>query len=480
MSEKELQTNPESEAEVNETPAGEGAAAAQEDEKLFKFIEDPTFAVEHKGNCAYEVKVSIPAVNETAAHEEILAEVQDEIEMPGFRRGRTPRKVIEKKLGKGLRDQTYEKLVDAAFRKLVKEHDLKPFSTEKAEGLEEAAKREPGTPIELTLKFEVMPRVTLGEYRGLEVERPFITIDEKDIDESIENVRRSMAVFETVADAEAADGDQVIMSFAGTIGGVAFQGGSADNYPYMLGSKRFFPEFEKALAGQKAGADLECNVDFPANYGNADVAGKAAHFKIKVNEIKRRTMPEPTDAFAQQAGYEDMADMRAKTAEALRKQTDETSQNMAEQNAVTKAVEVSTFELPESLLKSSAHNYYEDSVKRLRSMRVPASDIESREEELQKNAREQAESEVKEYFLLREIARAEDLSVTESDFESEAEAISRRTGYNVSEVLNTVQSQENRETYADRLLRRKAAQLILAAAKVVDKELPREEAEEEK
>ena len=447
------------------------------EEKEFEFVEAPVFTIDYKGNCAYEVKVSIASSNEKKQAEEVLEHLQAEADVPGFRRGRAPRKLLERKFGKAVRDEVSEKLIAAAFQKLVKDNDLKPLSMPKVEGIEEAKERAEDAPLDLLFKFEVMPRVNLSDFRGVEVERPVVTIDDNDIDEAAMNVRRRFALYETVADAAAADGDQVIIGFHGTINGEEFSGNKAENYPYILGTKRFFPEFEAVLQGQKAGAEVECDVTFPADYRAADLAGKIAHFKITIHEIKRRQLPELTDEFAKQAGYESIADMRTKIADDLRAGSSAQSNSIAEQAALEKIVEASTFELPESLLESVTHDTYEQERRRLREMRVPASDVEARDAELRQSAREQAEREMKEFVVLREIARLEKLEVQDADFEREAEAISRRTGAELKTVAGVLKGDEYRDDYVDRILRRKALELIMQNAKVTDKEIPREEDE---
>lgn len=484
MSEKE---NPES-SEKQEQDTGAGVATAPHDhdheheheheKDEFEFVEVPVFDIEYKGNCAYEVKVSIAPANEKKQAEEVLENLQSEADVPGFRRGRVPRKLLERKFGKAVRDEVTEKLTSAAFHKLVKDHDLKPLSLPKVEGLDTAKDRADDAPLEMVFKFEVMPRVTLCDFKGLEIERPVVTIDESDIDEAAMNIRRRFSLYETVVDAEAADGDQVIIGFQGTIDGSEFAGNKAENYPYILGTKRFFPEFEAVLQGQKAGAEVECDVAFPADYRASDVAGKTAHFTIKIHEIKRRQLPEMTDEFAAQAGYESVADMRAKIAADLRAGSGAQSDSIAESNAMEKIIAGSTFELPESLLESVSRDSYEQELRRLREMRVPAAEAEEREEELRKSARERAELELKEFVVLREISRAEKLQVTEADFEREAEAISRRTGAELKAVTGVLQGEEYRDEYTDRILRRKALELVIQNAKIVEKEIPREEGEE--
>ena len=463
----------ESEIDTEATETTEAIIEDADAEKEFEWDEEPTFEIDYKGECAYEVKVSIASSNEKKQSEEVFTELQGEAEVPGFRRGKVPRRLLEKRFSKAVRGDVTEKLVSAAFRKLVKDHDLVPLALPDVDGVEEALEREEGAPLELTLKFEVLPRVTLGDYMGIEIERPVVTIDDNDIDEVITDIRQRYAAFDTIEEA-AGEEDQVVIDFEGTIDGEPFAGNGAKKYPYILGSKRFFPEFEAVLAGGKAGETKECDITFPEDYHGKEVAGKQAHFTITINEVKRRAVPELTEEFAKQAGYESVAEMREKVAAELKESTKSTSDNMAEQNAIDKLLEVCTFELPKSLIESSAHEYFNQEVNRLRAQHVAGSEIEEQEDEIRAEAHKNAEEEIKKYFLLRELGKAEGIEVTEEDMEKEAEAIMERTGAAMDTITRYLDESGERDNYTDRIFRRKAMAVVIGNAKITEKELPRE------
>ena len=170
--------------------------------------------------------------------------------------------------------------------------------------------------------------------------------------------------------------------------------------------------------------------------------------------------------------------MREKIASEMSEGTSATSDRMAERNALEKVIGASTYELPESLVADSANSYFQQEVERLRRQRVPAADIEAREEELRKEARDNAEQEIKSFFTLREIGKAEGIEVSEEDFEAEAESIQARTGAERDMITRFLQEDEHRDSYTDRIFRRKAMQALLSHAKIVEKELTRESDEE--
>jgi trigger factor len=445
----------------------------------FEFVDAPTFDVAYKGDCAYEVKVVIPASNTLKQSQEMFQELQGDAELPGFRRGKAPRKLLERKYGKAVRGEATEKLVSAAFRKLIKGEDLKPIDYPDVEGLENLSELPADAPLDFTLKFEVAPRVTLGNYKGIAVERPVLAVGDKEVDEALTSMRQRYAAYETIEDGTAQDEDQVIIDFTGTINGEAFAGGSAENYPYILGSGRFFKEFEEAIRGAKSGADVSCDVSFPDTYHGADVAGKTAQFAIKINEIKRRTMPEVDEKFAETAGFESVEKMREAITKDLQAGADNQGREIAEQRAIQAVVEASTFEIPKSLIDSSAEVYYKQELRRLITLRVPTTELDEKEAELRKQAEEHALREIKGYVVIGEIGRTEKVEVLDEDFEKEAEAIMSRTGMDIDIAKRFLDQDDKRSDYEERIYRKKAVAAIMESAKVTEKKVTREELEKD-
>ncbi|MDP7638902.1 MAG: trigger factor [Candidatus Hydrogenedentes bacterium] len=457
----------------------EESATAEGEEEEFSFVGDPSFDIDYKGDCAYEVKVSVPAANETKTADELYEELRAEAELPGFRRGKVPRKLLENKFSKAVRSDVEGKLVGAAFKKLTDDNDLEPLGMPDIDGLDGDEEREPGAPLDFTLKFEVKPKIELGQYRGIEVERPVVEVDDVDVDESIGEFLKQGAVYETVEDSKAGEGDQVIIDFEGTRDGEAFEGGTADNLPYIIGSNRFLPEFETALAGASAGDELTADVTFPEEYFAEELRGKPATFSITVHEVKRQAVPELTDEFAEQSGYENVADMREKIAERMRERSGSQSRALAESDALNKIIEGSTYELPVSLVDNMTQDMVNSEVEKLAEMKISPERIEERMEGIESEAREAALRNIKSMVALYEIAEAEGVEVTEEDFEKEAQTMSKALGMEADLISRYMTLSDQSSTYADRLLRTKTLDVILDNAKVTDKELSRGELDEE-
>ncbi len=448
-------------------------------EEPFVFEEDPVFDVNYKGECAYEVKVSVPAVNFTKQSEELFKELKDDAVIPGFRRGKAPIKLVQNKFGKAVRVDAFAKLVEESFRKLVRDKELRPLNTPQVPELEEKVENlEDGQALEFTLEFEVAPRCELGQYRGIEVERPFVSIKDEDITRVLDGMRERQAMFETVEDG-AADGDQALIDFEGKIDGEPFDGNSAENYPYIMGSGRFLSEFEAALAGRKAGETVEADVTFPEDWRNAAMAGKVARFSIKVNEVKRRKMPEMNEEFAKSAGFESVEDMRAKVAEELKKDTSEHSDSIARRNAIGAVIAASSFEIPASLIASMTEDVFSGMMERRRDFKEV---LENPEEEAKARAeaRETALGEIKEWVAVQEIAEAEGMEITEADLEKEASALSARVGVDSEVAKRWLVESERRNRTEMNILMSKVTDLLLENAKIVEKELKDEEEAKEK
>ncbi len=445
------------------------------DDEAFEFVEPPVFEIDYKGDCAYEVKVSIAPANHAKKTAEVFEELRREADIPGFRRGKAPRKLLEHKFSKAVRGDVEGKLVSAAFQKLIKDQKLRPIGSPDLDGLDEKAERNDGEPLTFTLKFVVAPRVELGKYRGIEVERPVVTIDDNDIEEAIDDVRGQRATYESLEEGMAAVGDQVIIDFTGTIDGEAFPGGSAENYPYILGSKRFFPEFETALLGASPNDTLSCAVTFPDDYFAQELRGKNGSFELKVHEVKRKSLPEVNDEFASTLGHDNVADLKTAVGEQLRGLAANQSKQLVETRALAAVIDNSAYEIPLSFIDSISKKSREAIIRRMMESRIPNSLIEARMAEIKADARVSAIHAIKALVTLNEIGEAEGVEVTDEDFETEAASMADTLGVDVGLVAQHLASSNERSSFEERLFRDKTMAVIMAHANVTDKELSREE-----
>lgn len=445
-----------------------------ENEEEFKFEQDPIFEVEYKGECVYTAKISIPAVNSKVETEKYLEKLKEEATIPGFRKGKAPMWFLKNKFGKTAKKDTREKLLSEAWKKLIEDNKFKLFGTPQFEGIENLEDIPDDQDINFTVTFEVAPKCELGKYRNLELEKVIFEPDENLINDRLEVLRSRYSIYESVPNAEAQENDQVIIDFNGTIDGQTFQGGTATNYPYILGSNRFFGKFDETLKGSKPGDIKTCEVEFPEDYTNKSLAGKKAIFEIKVKDIKRKQMPELNDDFAKQLGAETIEELKQKIKEELKKSIIEEANKKLEQDAITKIIEDSTFEIPKSFIEEVTKGYIEDEINRLRQMRVPNSEIEKQREQLEQDAKEKALRMIKWFTVVQEIAEAEGIEVTDEDYEREAQTIQMGTGIDLDTIRNYIQNQGKGDV-TDSIVRKKVLQLIIDNANITEKIVSREE-----
>jgi len=448
------------------------------EEEEFKFEKDPEYEIEYKGDCLYSVKITIPAINTKAQTSKNLEEVKEHTELPGFRRGKAPMWLVENKFGKIARKEALDKVISESVKKLMEDKKLRAFSQPKFEGIEELDKLPEDQDISFQISFEVAPKCELGKYRGLELERKVVEPDENMITERLELLRNRFAIYQSVPDAEITNGDQAIIDFNGTIDGESFPGGSANNYPYIVGSKRFFGKFEEALIGAKVGETKTCEVEFPEDYTNQNLAGKKAIFEIKIKDIKRKELPTLDDEFAKQAGAESLEDLKLKIKKEIEEAFLEEADSELEASAIEQIIANSTFEIPKSLIEEVASHQVEEHIQQMMRMRIPISEIEKQREELEKNAKDRAEKTIKWYTAASEIAEAEGIEVSDSDYENEAQNLQDRTGIDIDTIRSYIQDQ-GKDEVTDTIVRKKVIKLILDNAKIETKTISREEWQKE-
>lgn len=407
-------------SEENVSLAESESDASVEQEPSYKWEAPPQFDIEYHPDCVCEVRVTIPAINITKTLDDVFGEMNDGVQVPGFRRGKAPRKLLEKKLGKYVRTVVIDRLTDAAAQELTEKYDLQPISPAEVIGLDKPEELTDNKDLTYSLKFEIPGKCHLADYASIIVEKPEYEINEGEIEAAIERLRTRFSRFETLDDGTAEDNDQVIISFKGFIEDKEFEGNSAENYPYILGSGRFHENIENVLRGAKAGDEFETTVPFPEDHHDKYLAGKVATFKIKVNEIKRRTLPELDVEFAKKVGCETIDELRDKTRKRLAEAYDENVKEFLRNQAIQKMVDASTFELPKGQIGRFIENERQSIIAQLQKNRVSLEEIETMGEEIDKSAEENGMYSIKSMYVVRAICEKENIQVTENDFDNYA------------------------------------------------------------
>ncbi len=420
-------------------------------------------SVEKNGNNATVVVEIDKELMESGINKAYL-KARKNIMVPGFRKGKASRKMIESLYGAHV---FYEDGLEEIFPEVY------DFSVAKQEGLKAIGRpsltdmkiNDDGT-VTLTLTTEVYPEVTLGQYKGLEVEKAEATVTDEQVEAELNRMAENVASTETV-DGPAQMGNTANIDFEGFENGVPFEGGKGENHDLKLGSGSFVPGFEEQIVGMSAGEEKDINITFPENY-HADLAGKAVVFHVKVNKVTETVVPAMDDEFAKDVSEFDTldalkADIRAKAMERAQKNV----QNEFETACIAKAAENTTVELPNALVERELDTQMERFAYQLQmggySMEQYAKMMGGDVKTMRNAFRPAAEKAAKESVTLEKIAEVENIAVTDEEIAAEIESLAKQYDLTVEKVKEMVPAEELTES----LKTRKAVQVIVDSAVAV-------------
>lgn len=346
---------------------------------------------------------------------------KNKISVPGFRKGKVPRQMIEKMYGPEIfYDDAANAIIPDAYAKAYDECELDIVSQPTID----VVQLEKGKPFIFTAEVATKPEVTLGEYKGLKVDKVSNRVTAKEVDAKLEEEQKKNARTVAVTDRAVQDGDEVVLDFEGFVDGVAFEGGKGENYPLTIGSGSFIPGFEEQLVGVEAEKEVEVNVTFPEEYHSADLAGKPAVFKCTVHEIKVKELPELDDDFAAEVSEFDTleeykADIKAKIKE--QKITDGNRQK--EDQAVEKAVANASMEIPEAMIDTQVKQMSQEFAQRLQSQGLTLEQYFQftglTADKMLEELKPQAVKRIQTRLVLEAIAKAENIEVSDEKLEAE-------------------------------------------------------------
>ena len=298
---------------------------------------------------AYEIKITGAELDAKVL--EKLTEAQPEIEMKGFRKGKVPMPLLKKQFGQRVLGEVMQESVDGAIQTHFTESGDRPAVQPQPRMVNEDWKE--GDDIVVALEYEALPEIPEIDYKALKLERMVVSADESDIDESLKNLAENAQNFVTKK-GKAADGDQVVFDFLGKVDGEPFEGGSAEDYPLVLGSGSFIPGFEEQLVGVKAKEEKSVEVSFPDDYGAEHLAGKAAVFECTIKEVKKPAPAEIDDELAKKFGAEDLAALKGQIEERLKAEYAGAARQVAKRKLLDQLDELVKFDLPSSLVEAEA------------------------------------------------------------------------------------------------------------------------------
>ena len=374
-----------------------------------------------------------------------------QISVPGFRKGKVPRQMIEKMYGAAIfYDDAANALIPEAYSKAYDESGLEIVSQPKIE----VVQIEKGKPFIFTAEVATKPEVTLGEYKGLKVDKVSNRVTAKEVDAKLEEEQKKNARTITVEDRAVQDGDEVVLDFEGFVNGVAFAGGKGENYPLTIGSGSFIPGFEEQLIGVEAEKEVEVNVTFPAEYHAEDLAGKEAVFKCTVHEIKTKELPELDDEFAAEVSEFDTldeykADIKAK----IKEQKIAEGKRQKEDQAVEKAVANATMEIPEAMIDTQVQQMAQEFAQRMQSQGLTMEQYFQftglTADKMMEEMRPQAVKRIETRLVLEAIAKAENIEITEEKVDEEIAKMAEMYKMEVEKLKEYMGEAEKEQMKAD-------------------------------
>ena len=374
-----------------------------------------------------------------------------QISVPGFRKGKVPRQMIEKMYGAAIfYDEAANALIPEAYSKAYDESGLEIVSQPKIE----VVQIEKGKPFIFTAEVATKPEVTLGEYKGLKVDKVSNRVTAKEVDAKLEEEQKKNARTVTVEDRAVQDGDEVVLDFEGFVNGVAFAGGKGENYPLTIGSGSFIPGFEEQLIGAEREKEVEVNETFPAEYHAEDLAGKEAVFKCTVHEIKVKELPELDDEFAAEVSeFDTLEEYKADIKAKIKEQKIAEGKRQKEDQAVEKAVANATMDIPEAMIDTQVQQMAQEFAQRLQSQGLNMEQYFQftglTAEKMMEEMRPQAVKRIETRLVLEAIAKAENIEITEEKLDEEIAKMAEMYKMEVEKLKEYMGEAEKAQMKAD-------------------------------
>ncbi len=427
-----------------------------------------------------KLTIEVPAEEVEKALQAAYMKEKNKISVPGFRKGKVPRQMIEKMYGAGVfYEEAANILIQDNYAGAMEESGVDIVSRPTIE----VTQIEAGKPFIFTAEVAVRPEVELGKYIGVQVTKIDTSVSDEEVAEALEKERTNNARTVSVTDRAVAEGDTAVIDFEGFVDGVAFEGGKGENHPLEIGSHSFIDTFEDQLVGKNAGDEVEVNVTFPAEYHAADLAGKPAVFKVKINEIKTKELPELNDEFAQDVSeFDTLEEYKADLKKNLETQKQNDAKRTKEDEAIGKIVDKSKMDIPEAMIKTQCENMINEFAQRIAQsglsmeqyMQFSGLTIEKLEEQV----RPEAETRIKSSLVLEQIAKEENIEVTEDDIKAEVEKMAKAYGMEADKLAEYLGEAEKASIKRD-LAVTKAIDLIMDNVKERAKAKTKKEKEAE-
>ncbi|HHV95130.1 MAG TPA: trigger factor [Clostridiaceae bacterium] len=422
-------------------------------------------SVEKKEKNTVKLQFEVDASKFEEGMEKAYRKNAKKFNVPGFRKGKAPRKIVERYYGEEvLYEDAFTYVYDEVYEKAIKENNIQPVDRPSIDIVQIGS----GKDLIFTAEVTVKPEVELGQYKGIEVEKKEVVITDEDVENELKEIAERNSRFVTVEDRPVQEGDMVIINFKGYIDGEPFEGGEGNNYPLVIGSGQFIKGFEEQLIGVEKNKEVDVNVTFPDDYGNKEVAGKSAVFKVTVNEIKKKELPVIDDEFAQDVSeFDTLEEYKADLRKKLIEREEHRNRHELEDKLIETVVENAKIDIPEVMIDTRINEilYEFDLSLRYRGMDLEKylKAINQSLDEFKKQFTERAEREVRTQLVFEKIMEVEGIDAEESEIEEEIKKYAENAKKDVEEFRKQLK-EENIEYIKNSIRVRKVIDLLVKEA----------------
>lgn len=411
--------------------------------------------------------IEVPAEELDKGIKAACKSLANRVNIPGFRKGKAPRRILEMNIGKeAILDEAFDRVAQKAFDEALKQENLDPVDRPQVD----IVTLEEGKNVVFKATITPVPEVTLGEYKGLKVAKDAVEVKDEQVEEQVKNILNHHAkMVDAEEGATVANDDFITLDFKGEVDGVAFAGGEGKDYPLQIGSHSFIDTFEDQLVGLKVGEEKDVNVTFPEEYHAKDLAGKAAVFHCKINSIKHKEMPELTDEFVKAStSYESIEDMKAKLRENIEKNAQREADTKRRNEILKQATDNITVDIPEVMVENRVSNMIQELSVNLENqgmnlnayLKYANMDMAK----LREQYKESAAIAVKTDLMLDAVAKAEDIKVENADINAEIALLAATYGTTPQEVSKIIKKNHSIGNLVATVLHKKAANFIIDSA----------------
>ena len=390
---------------------------------------------------------------------------KNKISVPGFRKGKAPRKMIEQLYGSQIFfEDAANEIIPDAYADAAKESGLDIVSQPKV-SIEQL---EAGKPFIFAAEVAVRPEVELGEYKGVEVTKADTEVTDADVEEELKKVQDQNSRTVSVEDRAVKDGDMTVIDFEGFIDGEAFEGGKGENYPLTIGSHSFIDTFEEQMIGMNIGEEKELNVTFPEDYHAENLKGKPATFKVTVKEIKEKQLPELDDDFAQDVSdFDTLAEYKDDLKKKIAERKESEAKAKKESEAIEKVVEAAKMDIPQAMIDTQVNRMLEDFAMRLQQQGLSVEQYFQytgmTADKIMEEMKPEAVKRIKNSLVLEAVAKAENIEVSEEEFEAELQKMADMYKMEIEKIKEFMQDAEAKQMKDDIAIQ-KAVELIVSSA----------------